>query len=135
MTEIDIRQALEMHLAAMPGLLPTVWQNKTPVPAIDTSKPYQKAAILWAKPEALGLEELSTWHKGIFQVSVCYPSGDGTFKIETYAAALQRHFAAGTVLNRNGAKVRVRGKPSIADPVTISPYMVPVSIRFESILT
>lgn len=129
--ETTIRQALEMHLAAMPGALPTVWQNKTPPAALDLEKPYQKAHLLRSGGQSVGLSEKTTVHRGILQVSLCYPTGDGTIKIETQAVALQAHFK-GRVLTRDGVKIKIRGKPEIGGPVSTSPYVVPVSIRYES---
>jgi hypothetical protein len=133
MSESAIRLALEAHLNAMPGKLPTVWQNK-PVPqGFDAAAPHQKAFMLRSPPESIGLEELNSRHRGYLQVSLCYPSGDGTFKIETYAKALQDHFPPGLVLQGDGVKVRIRGRAAVADPISISPYVVPVSIRYETI--
>jgi len=133
MSENAIRQALEARLNAMPDRLPTVWQNKEPPQGFDPNAPHQKAFLLRSPPQSIGLEELNSLHRGYLQVSLCYPSGDGTFKIETYAKALQDYFPPGLVLQGDGVKVRIRGRASVADPISISPYVVPVSIRYETI--
>lgn len=133
MSDKAIRLALEARLNEMPDKLPTVWQNKPSPAGFDASKPYQKAYLLRSPPQGIGLEEQNSLHRGYLQVSLCYPSGDGTFKIETYAKALQDYFPPGLVLQGDGVKVRIRGRASVADPISLSPYVVPVSIRYETI--
>lgn len=127
-----IRKALEGHLAASPGQLPTVWQNRAPAAGFDTNAPHQKAFLLRAKNRSFGLREKTTLHSGIFQVNLCYPSGTGAQVVEARGVALQEHFK-GRVLEVDGVKVTIRGLPDIADPISISPYTVPVSIRYRSI--
>lgn len=133
MSEAAIRVALEARLNAMPDKLPTVWQNKNAPQGFDAAKPHQKAFMLRSPPQGIGLSERNSLHQGYLQVSLCYPSGDGTFKIETYAKALADWFPPGLVLQGDGVRVRIRGRASVADPVSISPYVVPVSIRYETI--
>lgn len=127
-----IRQALESHLAAMQPEMQTIWQNREPDPDFDVNAAHQKVFMLPAENRAQGLREKTTLQSGIFQVNLCYPAGIGTYEVETRAAALQEHFK-GQVLEAEGVKVRVRGTPSIAGPVSVSPYVVPVTIRYESI--
>lgn len=133
MSESSIRAALELHLAAIADPMPTVYQNKTPSASFDATRPHQKAYLLPATNQSFGLSEKTTLHRGIFQVSLCYPTGNGTIAVEARGKAIQAHFYAGRVLEHNGVKVRIRGKPSIAAAVSLSPYVVPVSIRYESI--
>lgn len=133
MSEEKIRKALEARLFSSPGQLPTVWQNKPPVDGFNASAPHQKAFLLPSENKSYGLKEKTTLHRGIFQVNLCYPSGTGAALVEARGAVLQAHFAPGTELTADGVKVRIRGKPSIAGPVSSSPYVVPVSIRYESI--
>lgn len=126
-----IRAALEAKLYALGGL-PTVWQNKEPAAGFDPAQAHQKAFMLRALNRSLGIKEKTTLHSGIFQVNLCYPAGVGAAMVEARGAAVQAHFAAGTVLESGGVKVRIRGKPSIGNPVTVSPFVVPVSIRYQS---
>lgn len=133
MSEIKIRQALETALAAMTPALPTVFHGAPPPAGFDATKPHQKAYLLRAPNRSVGLSEKTTVHSGTFQVSLCYPTGNGAGAIDARAVAIQAHFYAGRVLEKDGVKIRIKGKPSIGDPVTLSPLVVPVSIRFESI--
>lgn len=132
MADVEIRKALEAHLYAMADKLPTVWQGRAPSTPIDTTKPHQKAFLLRAANRSQGLREKTTLHSGIFQVNLCYPSGTSATLVEARGVALQEHFQ-GAILESGGVKVQIRGKPDIADPISISPYVVPVSIRYQSI--
>jgi hypothetical protein len=135
MSEPSIKLAFEQALGAISTGLPTVYQGRDTPPGFDQSQAHQKAFLLPAENETLGLQEKTTRHKGIFQVNLCYPSGTrGTTEADQRAVALQSAFYAGRELIADGVKVRVRGKPNIAAPVAVSPYTVPVSIRYESII-
>lgn len=132
MADEKIRKALEAHLYTMAPNLPTIWQNRPAPAGFTDAKPHQKVFVLRVENQSRGLCEETTLHSGIFQVNLCYPSGTGVAEIEARGVALQEHFR-GQILEHEGVKVRVRGKPSIHDPISISPYVVPVSIRYQSI--
>jgi hypothetical protein len=135
MSEPVIKQAFEIALLAISADIPTVCQGRNPPPGFDATLAHQKSFLLPAENETLGLSEKTTRHKGIFQVNLCYPSGTkGTTEADARAMALQESFYAGRVLVADGVNVRVRGKPNIAAPVAMSPYTVPVSIRYEAII-
>lgn len=128
-----IRQALEDHLAGMVDSLPTVWQNKAPPPGLDTTlDKHQKAFLLPVKPQALGLRQKKVLHTGIFQINLCYPVGIGAYDVDARAGTIAEHYR-GRTLEVEGVKVEIVGYPEIASPVTLSPYVVPVSISYSSI--
>lgn len=127
-----IRQALEAHLAAMAPPLPTIYQNQGEPPGFNAAAAHQKVFLMPAENRARGLQEKTVLQSGIFQVNLCYPAGRGTYDVDTRAGALQEHFK-GRVLEAGGIKVRIKGAPSIAGAVSVSPYVVPVTIRYESI--
>jgi hypothetical protein len=128
----EIRKAFEVALAAMLPALPTVYENRNPPAGFDATKPHQKCWLLPAENRSLGLKQKTTLQTGTFQVNLCYPSGIGTVDANQRAAALQTTFYAGRELVADGVRVRVKGKPSIAAASSLSPYTVPVSIRYES---
>lgn len=135
MSEAIIRKAFEQALGSISVGLPTVYQGRDAPAGFDSTAAHQKCWLLPAENESLGLREKTTRHKGIFQVNLCYPSGTkGTTEADERAIALQSSFYAGRELVADGVKVRVRGKPNIAAPVAVSPYTVPVSIRYEAII-
>jgi hypothetical protein len=41
-------------------------------------------------------------------------------------------FAANTIIASDGLKVRIKGKPSIGAALSVTPYVIPVSITYES---
>ena len=127
-----IRQALETHLAALEPELQTVWQNRDPDPGFDSNAAHQKAFLLPVATVAKGLRQKTELHSGIFQVNLCYPAGIGTNDVESRGAALKEHFK-GRKLEAEGVTVSIVGIPSIAAPVNLSPYVVPVTIRYASI--
>lgn len=129
---MSIRKAFEVALATMLPPLPTVYENRQPPAGFDATQAHQKCWLLPAENRSLGLSEKTTLQKGIFQVNLCYPSGKGTLDADQRAAFLQTTFYAGRELVADGVKVRVRGMPSIAAASSLSPYTVPVSIRYES---
>lgn len=132
MADVQIREALEAHLYAMADSLPTIWQGRQVPSGFDSNKPHQKAFVLRAKNQSQGLREKTTLHSGIFQVNLCYPSITSATLVEARGVALQEHFK-GQILERDGVKVIIRGKPDIHDPISVSPYVVPVSIRYQTI--
>jgi hypothetical protein len=135
MSEHLIKEAFEVALAAISADVPTVYQGRDVPAGFDATQAHQKSFLLPAENETLGLREQTTRHKGVFQVNLCYPSGTkGTTEADLRAKALQDSFYAGRKLVADGVTVLVRGKPSIAAPVAMSPYTVPVSIRYEAII-
>lgn len=128
-----IRKALENHLAAMPNRLPTVWQGRATVAGFDANQPHQKAFLMPSPSQSKGLTEKTTLHSGIFQVNLCYPSERGALEAEAQGLAVAQYFR-GRVLSIEGIKVRIRGNPTVGAPVTIAPLVVPVTIRYQSII-
>lgn len=134
MTQSNIRRALEIHLAAAPTDLPTVFQNAGFEPV--QGQPYQECYVMPARGRINGLRQKSALHLGIFQVNLCYPAGSGTGDVDARADMLIEHFRpADTVLDFGGTKVRFRGFGTKAAPIPGRPglYVVPVSFTYESI--
>lgn len=127
-----IRKALELHLAAFEPKLPTIWQNRGDPQGFNANAPYQKAFLMPASNRAFRLRENVVLQSGIFQINLCYPTGIGAYEPEARAGALAAHFK-GRILEADGVKVRIKGYPDIAPSVSVSPYVVPVSISYESI--
>ena len=128
-----IRQALEEHLDTTAEKLPTVWENRAAPDGLDTTLDvHQKAFLIPTKPKALGLRQKNVLHRGIFQINLCYPVGIGAYDVATRAGTIAEHYR-GRTLEVEGLKVRIVGYPEISAAVTQSPYVVPVSISYESI--
>lgn len=81
------------------------------------------------------IDEGATQFIGLFQVTVCFPSGRGEIKAREIAGAVVSHFAKGTRLWQDSLGVKIYERPSVAPaiedgdririPVTI-PYTVSI---------
>ncbi len=135
MSQLLIRQALEQHLAALPvpgGALATAYANASFVPAAGV--PYQRCALLPAEPDNAMQGTASYFERGVLQITLCYPLGQGPRAAEQMALALRTHFARGTTLAiSQGMQVLVTHTPAIA-PALLEPdrYTVPVSVRYQA---
>lgn len=124
-----IRAALEQRLASMTPALPTAFENISFKPTVG--EPYQRAYLLMADTENPTLDERLRVERGIFQVSLFYPTKTGPNESAARADLLRSHFAAGLVLSSGGYRIRVEGTPSVAPAmVDDDRFMVSVSIRF-----
>lgn len=138
MSTPEIRRAIEKRLAAMPGVLPTAYQNAqfTPPAPVGNGKPppYQRLFLLPAMTDNRTVDEKLRDETGFMQVSLVYPTGNGPGAAEAMAEKIREWFPAGLELIEGGEKVRVRGTPSISSPVVESNvFTLPVSIRYRSI--
>jgi len=107
-----IRAALETHLAAMPGLgLPIAFENVDFVR--PTSGPYAESRTLIADPDGAQLGSLMFFERGIYQITLCYPSGRGTGDAETKAMQIRDWFSRGTTLVRSGIQTIIMEVPSV----------------------
>lgn len=134
MSQSKIRQALEARLKALEPDFPTAWQGLPFTPM--GGQPYQEAFFLPAQPSTPGLRQSSTVYRGVFQVTLCYPSGSGVAAADAKAEAIAAHFdPASTVLEKDGVKVRIEGAPAIGGPLPGEPgrIRIPVSVRYVSI--
>jgi hypothetical protein len=133
MSDPRIRAALEAHLEDLAPPLATAWENRDFDP--PDGAPYQEAFMLPGPNKTVGLSQRTAINIGVFQVNLCYPSRAGAEAVEARGKALQDHFnPETTVLESDGIKVRIQGRPVVGASVPGRPgrYVVPVSIRYES---
>lgn len=138
MSDPNIRAALEAHLETLAPALPTAWQNRDFDPAAEAPNgaPYQEAFVLPGPSRPVDLRQRRAINIGVFQINLCYPTGAGADAVEARGKLIRTHFdPATTVLESAGVKVRIAGRPVIGAPIEGRPgrYVVPVSIRYESI--
>jgi hypothetical protein len=134
MSNQAIRQALESHLADLASPLPTAWQGLPFTP--PAGEPYQEVFLLPAANQTTDLRQSTTVCRGVFQVTLCYPTGSGVADAEAKADAIAAHFdPASTVLTKDGVTVRIEGRPNIGGPLPGEPgrLRIPVSVRYVSI--
>lgn len=127
----SIRRALETHLAAMSPALATAWENAPFTPVSGT--PYQKAFMLYAAPDNSTLGCQRRREVGVFQVTLCYPTGVGNSACQSRAEAVREHFKRGTTVSHGGQSVLVTQTPNKATlGVDGDRYMVAVSIPYSA---
>lgn len=130
MSDEVIRQALEAHLASMPGALAAAYENKTFKPSVGV--PYWRVNILPAEPEDAVHGSALVFERGIFQVTLCYPDEAGTGGIEAMANDLKARFKRGTSLVRSGLTIIVMRHPSKSTGyIDGDRYCVAVSVVFQ----
>ena len=130
MSYLSIRSVLELRLNAMTVILPTAWEN---VPFTQPSTAFQRVYLLPADTNNPTYGDSLAMESGIFQISVCYPEGNGPADALTRAEALRAWFPRGLSLTDGNVTVRISRKPSIA-PAQREPglYVIPVSISYFS---
>lgn len=133
MSIVLIARALEKHLATLTPAIAIAGENGTYTPV--TSTPYQATAMLPANTVTRDVAERVHEERGIFQVTVCYPSAKGPVDARTRAELIRQHFAAGLKLTESGQSVEILGKPSIAQALTPTGwYCIPVRIVYKAII-
>lgn len=121
--------AMINHLLGMSGGLPaqkTAFPNVsfTPIDGVE----YQRLSFLYAKPSDIVLGNNRYIEKGIFQVDLCYPKGNGFNQSEEMADKIRSSFRRGT--NVDG--VLITNTPTISGAIDdVNRYIVPVSINFQ----
>lgn len=129
MSQSTIRAALESVLASLKPDIDTAWQNVPYTPI--TGRPYQAAYLLPAESENYSMGDSSRQERGIFQVSLMYPPGQGTAAAGARAEAIAALFHRGASLTKDGITVQIERTPEIADGrADDDRWMVPVKIRW-----
>lgn len=129
MSQPTIRAALETALAGLEPAIDTAWQNVPYTPV--TGRPYQEAYLLPATPENYSMGDSSRQERGIFQVSLKYPTGQGTAAVGARAEMIAALFRRGASFTKAGITVQIEHTPEIADGRDDDDrWMVPVKIRY-----
>lgn len=144
--ETVITEALEYHLAIMPGLA-TLLQSSTaaaPIayengPAFDppkdsngTAKPYLRLSRTPFPPDGIDIPGDYVRRGGSFQVSVFWPRGVGVTPASEVAGAIAEHFALNTIIERGTQRIRI-SRPSDPKRPIIEPHImsIPVVITYD----
>lgn len=131
MSQLSIRRALEQRLDAMSPAMATAWENAPFTPTVGT--PYQRANLLPATPDNQIQGAAAYLARGIFQVTLCYPTGVGSADAETRAEAVRAQFKRGTTMTEAGINVIVMATPRTA-PALIDGdrYLIPISVTYQA---
>jgi hypothetical protein len=130
---VSIRAALETALAAMSPSLSTAYENVAFTPVAGT--PYQRAETMFARPDN---REISAnfVEQGIFQVTLCYPTGTGPAAAAARAELIRSTFKRGNSFASGGVTTLITDTPEVMPAyVDADRYCVPVRVRFMAQVT
>lgn len=129
MSTTDIRQALEQHLVTLDGSFSTAHENEDFMPTVNV--PYQECHLLPATPDNSAIGGQYYRERGIFQVMLRYPTGDGAGDASAKADAIQAHFKRGTLVSNDGVGVRITHSPAVGiGREEDGWWCVPISIQY-----
>jgi hypothetical protein len=130
MTLSQIKALLEQKLLAMPGVLPTAFENVVFSPPAG---PYQSCYHLINSPVDLGLEGTLTEERGILQITLRYPEGKGRQQADGMVEQLKEHFKAPQILSGSGFRIELNKTPSAASGMPDEGrWNVPISIYWRA---
>jgi hypothetical protein len=134
MSNLKIRQALEIQLGTVTPSIETADENVSYDPSSDT--PYQRISMLPAEPVNPSFGDNFHRESGIFQVLLCYPSNVGTGDIGAQAELIRNAFKRGNSFTVDGVTVQIERTPAISSGFPDGDrYCVPVRIRYFSNVT
>ncbi|WP_219117067.1 phage tail terminator-like protein [Janthinobacterium sp. UMAB-56] len=129
MSQLKIRAALEAALASIKPDIDTAWQNAPYKPV--TGREYQAAYLLPAAPNNHSMGDGSRQERGIFQINLMYPSGQGSATAAARAEMIAALFRRGASFTKGDVTVQIERTPEIADGREDGDrWMVPVKIRY-----
>ncbi|WP_374419437.1 phage tail terminator-like protein [Chromobacterium sp.] len=123
-----IRRALESRLLAWAEAkgLPVAWEALVFNPPASV---YLKVFLMPAEPVNMDLDSGFREH-GVFQVSICTPSGAGPQQAEALADELRQLFAADEVIGPVRISMTPYRSPGLPSDTH---FIVPVTIRYSTI--
>lgn len=123
----DIKQAFETDLMTFEPL-PTEFENDDfDVP----NGPYRQVFFLWPRPENPTYGDGHYRQRGILQVSLHYPIGEGSGEADLSGGKYREHFARGLSLTGNGVTTIIDETPEVGSGSKQGDrYVVVVRVRF-----
>lgn len=133
--EAVIADALLWHLSQIPlsPSRPIAWPGVRYSPVVGT--PYLFATHLPNMTTATGLAfDAGREFRGLFQVSVFWPAGQGVVAPMELVGAVATHFSNGTRIGRAGLVVEVNRPPEAAPPIEQPDWLqIPITIRWRCV--
>lgn len=128
MSEI-IHAALNVRLDTLG--LQTAWENKSFLPPEATL--WIRETYLPAERRAAAMGTTSqNRHRGIYQVDVFRPAGEGSGEAEETATLIENLFKRGTVISYSGITVKIESASRTTGRKSEPWYMIPVFIRWRA---
>jgi|LGOV01.1.fsa_nt_gb hypothetical protein len=128
----NIRSGLESHLATLTNVLKTEYESVSFTPQNDVA--YQSCYVLRAETDDLNIayDEKKRFN-GIFQVTLRFPTGQGSGGAESEALRIIEHFKRSTIINKNDIQIRVQKSPTMKNlGILDDRLLVAVSIVYEA---
>lgn len=126
-----IQAALERHLATLTPAIDTAYENVTFTPV--TGQPYQRVHMLVNRPVDRSLSMDMKEERGIFQVSLFYPQGQGRGTAQRHAQAIQDLFSPVLELVEGDTMVSIYDTPHIGSGAPDGDrWHLPVSVFWRS---
>lgn len=136
MNMLDIAAALQARLAGIGPAIDTVVENTAPyVPRKNV--PYQRLHLLPAGPDNPTMGDGFYRERGLYQVLLCYPAGQGAGAALVRAELIRVFFARGTAIfagsGQGAGMVRIDTTPAIG-PALIEGdrWCLPVRVRWSA---
>lgn len=134
MTIAKIRSALEKQLAAITPVMSISFENVAFTPVAGT--PYQRSNLLPNTPNDAQIGGRVYMEVGIYQVTVCYPMGNGPAAAEARCQLVKDAFKRGTSLVEGGVTVIIMNAPSVSSAMIDGDrFCIPISMRYQSQIT
>lgn len=130
MALVQIKKALEKHLAAMNPSLATAYESVSYTPVQGT--PYQRVQVIPRRPENPTFGDSYYREVGELQIFLAYPSNKGTAEVLARAELVQQHFARGTTLTEGSLNIVIQRTPQIAGCNVVGDRIIaPVIIQYS----
>lgn len=129
-----ISAALEKRLGSLSPAIATVYENESfePTPGVA----YQRAELIPNKPvdHAITFDVLEL--RGLFQITLCYPLGEGRGAAGAQAHATAEHFAPLLNLTEPGWRISITSTPRVSAGVPLEGrWVVPVTVEWRAFKT
>ena len=126
-----IRMALENKLNTITPLIATHWENTSYVPISGT--PYQSVNMIYGNTEDMAITNDLRKDQGIMQVTLLYPTLNGTKSVEDRAKLISSTFSNALKLYDDDDEVRISKTPDIKIMGSIADrFIIIVSIYWKS---
>ena len=108
----NIRSGLESHLNSLIDHIDIEYEGVSYTPTSGT--PYQSCYMLRSETDDLSLafDERRRFN-GIFQITLRYPSGQGSGAMETEALRVMDHFKRSTIIDKDTTQIRILQSPTM----------------------
>jgi len=122
-----IRQALEIRLAAMPGVVGIAWENTNATPVA----PFIQPNLMFAEPDDNGYKDSNFIQRGYLQLTCLYPTNTGTASAQAMAEKLRDWFSRGDSYVAGIQTVKLERTPEISGGgIEETYYVIRVTVRF-----